>query len=422
MKFNDQQSEALKKVFKWIKKYRTSTDRTYLNNNQIFRLFGHAGTGKTTLAKYIAEAIINGENGIPAGEVLFAAYTGKAAFRLYQKGCENSSTVHSLIYKPNIDEETGKVLGYTLNYTGSPLRSAALLILDEVSFVDETMAKDVLSFGTPVLCLGDPGQLPPVKGEGYFINAQPDYMLTDIARQAKDNPIIYLATLARKGEKIKPGKYGESLILPYGSDFEDEMLLESDQILCGTNDTRRSLNARYRKLKGLDKIDPFYPTKGERLICLKNNKDNGLLNGMQWKCSTPVRGFTKYIANYSEYKRSMFSPAPVAAKWETSKVPALNFHIKSVDGMKDDSGKPLILRDLQVSCHLFNYNLGEPEYRYVASCEDFAFAYVITTHKFQGSEADWIVAKDESYVFRDAKFKHLYTTITRAAVKLTMIL
>ena len=44
---------------------------------QVFRLFGYAGTGKTTLARHIAEGV--------DGEVTFGAFTGKAALVLRAK-------------------------------------------------------------------------------------------------------------------------------------------------------------------------------------------------------------------------------------------------------------------------------------------------------------------------------------------------
>jgi exodeoxyribonuclease-5 len=58
---------------------------------QVFRLFGFAGTGKTTLARHIAEDI--------DGNVIFCAFTGKAASVMRSKGCEDASTIHSLIYR-----------------------------------------------------------------------------------------------------------------------------------------------------------------------------------------------------------------------------------------------------------------------------------------------------------------------------------
>ena len=84
---------------------------------------------------------------------------------------------------------------------------AKLIVLDEVSMVGEEMARDLMSFGKPILVLGDPGQLPPIKGEGAFTKDAPDIMLTEIHRQAGESAIIRLATMARQGEPIGFGQY-----------------------------------------------------------------------------------------------------------------------------------------------------------------------------------------------------------------------
>lgn len=157
MLFSPQQDEALKAVSRWLKEGRTP----------VFRLFGYAGTGKTTLAKHFAENV--------DGEVLFAAFTGKAAQVLRSRGATNARTIHSLIYRPRgeetvEDEETGKTSVapmFSINRQ-SPLAKAALIIIDECSMVDEQLGKDLMSFGTPILVLGDPGQLPPVSGGGFL--------------------------------------------------------------------------------------------------------------------------------------------------------------------------------------------------------------------------------------------------------------
>jgi exodeoxyribonuclease-5 len=151
MEFSPQQDEALKAVSKWLREGQTP----------IFRLFGFAGTGKTTLARHFAEHV--------DGDVLFAAFTGKAAQVLRSRGASNANTIHSLIYRPRGEEEvedetTGKTSVtpmFSVNRQ-SPVGNAALIVIDECSMVDEELGKDLLSFGTPVLVLGDPGQLPPI--------------------------------------------------------------------------------------------------------------------------------------------------------------------------------------------------------------------------------------------------------------------
>src|SRR4249920_494974 len=84
--FSPHQDAALQAVADWLK-----AKPGHGSTPQIFRLFGYAGTGKTTLAKHIAEAV--------DGKVLFAAFTGKAALVMRSKGCPSASTIHSLIYR-----------------------------------------------------------------------------------------------------------------------------------------------------------------------------------------------------------------------------------------------------------------------------------------------------------------------------------
>src|SRR5437016_10481587 len=85
--FSPEQDAALKAVAAWLKA-KPGTGNTPL----IFRLFGYAGTGKTTLARHLAEGV--------HGKVHYAAFTGKAALVMHRKGCAGASTIHSLIYRP----------------------------------------------------------------------------------------------------------------------------------------------------------------------------------------------------------------------------------------------------------------------------------------------------------------------------------
>ena len=110
---------------------------------------------------------------------------------------------------------------FVLNSEG-PVRDADLIVLDEVSMVNETMAADLMSFGKPILVLGDPGQLPPIKGEGAFTQAVPDVMLTEIHRQAEGSAIIRLATMAREGKFIPFGTYSDSVFKMHKSDLGPE--------------------------------------------------------------------------------------------------------------------------------------------------------------------------------------------------------
>lgn len=153
------------------------------------RVFGFAGTGKTTIAKQINEDLNGG--------VLYMAFTGKAALVLRKKGCALASTIHGAIYKPIEDPLTGHTT-FRLN-PDSSVAHARLVCVDEVSMVGPDIGNDLLSYGTKILVLGDPFQLPPIEGVGFFTDCEPDILLTEIHRQAADNPIIRMSMDIREG-------------------------------------------------------------------------------------------------------------------------------------------------------------------------------------------------------------------------------
>src|ERR1041384_1273561 len=192
--FTPHQDAALNAVARWLQAKPGSNGAP-----QVFRLFGYAGTGKTTLAKHLAEHA--------DGEVKFAAFTGKAASVMRGKGCRGASPIHSLIYRAR---ESGEEIPSFDLWEDAPASKAELIIIDECSMVDAELGRDLLSFGVPVLVLGDPAQLPPIttgaNGGGFFTEHEPDVMLTEVHRQAQDNPIIRLSMEIRSGEYLEPGR------------------------------------------------------------------------------------------------------------------------------------------------------------------------------------------------------------------------
>ena len=162
----------------------------------------------------------------------------------------------------------------------SDAADARLIVLDEVSMVGEEMARDLMSFGKPILVLGDPGQLPPIKGEGAFTRDPPDIMLTEIHRQADESAIIRLATMARQGQPIGFGQHDTFVWKMRKADVTPEQCLRGGQVICGMNATRLQLNNGMRRAAGFGD-GGYLPTgKGEKIICLKNQNDLGLINGM----------------------------------------------------------------------------------------------------------------------------------------------
>src|SRR5258705_5129818 len=150
--FTRHQDSVLKAVAGWLKAKPGKN-----GTPPIFRLFGYAGTGKTTLARLIADGV--------DGEVKFAAFTGKAALVMRQKGCARASTIHSLIYRTR---ESGEEQPSFELWNEAPASKAALIVIDECSMVDAELGRDLMSFGVPVLVHGDPAQLPPIQRGGFF--------------------------------------------------------------------------------------------------------------------------------------------------------------------------------------------------------------------------------------------------------------
>jgi ATP-dependent exoDNAse (exonuclease V) alpha subunit len=362
MDWSVEQNSALTAVSHWLKSGRP----------QLFRLFGFAGTGKTTLAKHIAEE--------SDGDVVFAAFTGKAALVLRAKGCRHASTIHSLIYRPR--ENDSDTPTFELN-ADSSVTKAALIIIDECSMVDADLGRDLLSFGKPILVLGDPAQLPPIKGGGFFTDAEPDVMLTQVHRQATDNPIIQLSMTVRQGGQLDYGTFGTSRIIRR-SELQTEMVTRSDQVLVGLNKTRRQYNARLRELRGFSGDTPGV---GEKLVCLKNNKKKGLLNGSLWtvsKMREAQRGFVK-------------------------------LSVTPEDGA---SGKSVRINVLP---HFFTGADADIPYLIRRESDEFDFGYALTVHKAQGSQWDDVALFDQSFAFREHSRRWLYTGITRAAQTITII-
>ncbi len=88
MQLSGKQEEAISAIERWLP-----------TKVQEFVVAGYAGTGKTTIAKFIA--------GNKEG-VIFCAYTGKAANVLREKGCEPAGTIHGFLY--SVSEREKKLI------------------------------------------------------------------------------------------------------------------------------------------------------------------------------------------------------------------------------------------------------------------------------------------------------------------------
>jgi exodeoxyribonuclease V len=375
-----EQAEAIKKIVAWYRDRR---------GPQVFYVAGFAGVGKSVTANLAIEEL---RSKCGVRKVKTAAYTGKAALVLRRKGVEGAQTIHSLIYTAIEDEETGEIR-FVLS-DESPAADADLIVLDECSMVGQELAADVVSFGKRILVLGDPGQLPPISGEGAFTNREPDVFLREIHRQAKESPIIELATLAREGKPLPAGfDRGGVRVLPLNKETQPLIYREETQPICGLNRVRMTYNLRIRRMRG---FDGELPQVGERIMCRKNNREEGLFNG----------GMGTLLAIESAHDG----------------VPGTYVMDVKMDDLASAN------HGLIVDPYLFrrHFTNGEAKKLQFAGrgprLEEMDWSAVITAHVSQGSSWDDVTVIDDSAVFREHRHKHLYTAITRAERSLTVLL
>lgn len=416
---------------------------------QVFRLFGYAGTGKTTITKFVIKELglsmfappvkrrmvssrfgddYEDDRG-PIPDVFFGAFTGKASYVMRKHGTP-AQTIHSMIYSvlettpEQIEEANKKLAGLIADSSNKfsmertlalatieALRSeikkmkqpsfqldpfsdvsvSKLIVLDEVSMVNQEMAAHVMSYGIPILVLGDPGQLPPVKGgEGAFTAQTPDVMLEEIHRQALDSPIIRLATMARLGQNIPMGKYSDTVYKLNKNNISASQMLNADQVICGLNATRYQLNAAMRAVAGFGQFG-YLPTgtefngRKEKIICLKNMNTHGLVNGM-------------FIDLYNIENIDDFSFMAEIITEDGRRIPD-NF---------------LVYKGEYLNHYEMDKDRADRDWQVKKGMVESTYGWAITGHKSQGSQWRNVLVYDDHWGRGAARRQWLYTAITRA--------
>jgi len=356
MELTPEQNHALEEILKFKK--------------DIITLGGWAGTGKSTVVSQLHQKL---------PEFAVAAFTGKAANVLRKKGISIASTIHSLIYKPVCDPKTGKIM---LDENGSPVfeLNPALackgIIVDEASMVSREIHDDLKSFGLPLVFVGDHGQLEPV-GDSVNLMAKPDLTLEQIHRNAGE--IAHFAEFIRKG--YRPAAFAQKMpkkVFFIGKYDAENYFTKVDQIICAYNRTRVTVNQTVRDILG---YDADWPVLNDRIMCLKNDHDKGLFNGMQGTI-TKMRG--KRPKNQIEFCSNNMN-------FEVRFNPK-QFNMEKYDG-----------RD---------FSRGDPT--------PFDYAYCITAHKSQGDEWGNVMVLEQKCSNWDHK-RWAYTAASRAKESLVWV-
>lgn len=374
-------------------------------NPFVYRVGGYAGTGKTfTLANTRKEL----HKLTPRTEVAFATFTGKASSVLRTKLIEQNAlfdqdyvgTIHGLIYKPQSVYSTQLkkwvIVGWKLREIGEMYYD--IIFIDEASMISRDIWKDLLKFGKPIVAVGDHGQLPPVGEESFSLMKDPDFLLTEIHRQALNSPIIKLSRFVRDYGYIPFQIQSKDVIkLNWNTDkckqiwnsitFDEKVIC-----LCAFNASRCNINDIIRNKLGYKKIQP-YP--GERIVCLQNNRWSGLMNGQI--------GTVLWLMPEKKglYRITMY-----------------------VDGEPDPF--ETIVSDKhfgQVEYRLYESKDKSEKFYKGEKIDAFDYGNCISVHKSQGSEWEKVVLFEQRTKRWDEKFytRWLYTAITRAKKKLLVI-
>lgn len=372
----------------------------YKNHERYTCISGYAGTGKSTLVKFIISALDVDED-----DVCYAAYTGKAAQVLLKKGNKNVSTLHKLLYK-SYPRPDGSFLRLPVDEV--PYK---IVIVDEVSMAPRNLMKLLFTHkNVHVICLGDPFQLPPVdKDEDNHLLDNPHIFLDEVMRQAQESEIIRVTMDIRNHKPLSLMDGNEVKILTK-ADLSTGMMQWADQMLVGTNQMRVALNNQMRELLGRGDA----PEDGDKVICLRNywsilaENEDPLVNG---------------TIGYLQDSFESFNQLPW--KMGGQRIYTIQGNFLSDGGAlyKDlDMDKKLILTGEKSLDWKTTWKLNSNPRTSMLVPLEFTYGYAITGHKAQGSEWDKVLVVEEKFPFeKEEHARWLYTCATRASEKLVLV-
>lgn len=344
-----------------------------------------AGTGKTHTAK-----VVDTFCAIHNIKITKTSLTGRASSNV------DGQTHHSLLFDPVIDEETGDLIRWIRKDPQAIRQSSGQAILvEEGSMTAEDMFKHIEKIGLPIIVFGDDSQNDPVQfledGQIPFnpmtslesLGAE-HVTLRDMRRFNPDSGIAKLAERLREDNVIRKIRADDVKYLPrrqVNVDFFKKN--DIDVVICGTNKTRRYLNAIYREGNGWD--PDGLPAIGETVMCLKNDVISKIpiSNGELFTVMFAGAGekHARYMLRSLDHPDKTLSVDVQNDTWTTEQVSKEGYSKKQKFGQ-------------------------------------FTFGYVMTSHKAQGSTFNNVLFVDDDVSFFLDQRKYRYTGITRAAKRL----
>lgn len=373
----------------------------YKNRERYTCISGYAGSGKSTLVKFIIQSLPGVD---PETDVVYATYTGKAAQVLLKKGNKNVSTLHKLLYE-SIPRSDGTWIRKPVDII--PYK---IVVVDEVSMVPQSMIDQLFHHSIYLLALGDPFQLPPInQDDANTLLDHPHVFLDEIMRQAQESEIIRVSMGIREGKPLELLDGNEVKIFN-PSDFSESMLLWADQVLVGTNATRINLNCITRDLLGKQ----GGPQEGDKIICLRNYWETFANNG-----DPLVNGTIGYLKNsYSSFVS--FPKNLGGGRYDTVEADFISDSGAEFNHLSMD--KKMIMTGEKCCDWKTAYAIGRNVKHAWKMPKEFTYGYAITYWKAQGSQWDKVLILEEKFPYDyETHQRAMYTALTRAESKAVII-
>lgn len=202
---NPQQSQALDDMLRFLD-----------SDDSFFLLSGYAGTGKTTTIQTVIERMIITMD-INVNDIALSAPTNKAVKvlkRMNDWQCYCGTIHHLLGLSVNEAEGESSLKSRLSEFDVPKIAEFKIVVIDECSMIDQSLFKTIIEkaieYDLKIILMGDPAQLPPVNERvSYtFVMNCPKAHLTQVMRQAAENPVLDVCTRIRQAisrETDKPG-------------------------------------------------------------------------------------------------------------------------------------------------------------------------------------------------------------------------
>ena len=381
---------------------------------RIVAVTGMAGTGKTTILKQVFHALYDS-----GCHVVLCAPTGKAAKRIKEVTGIDAQTIHRLLEYPHpgeMDQNTGKPLVSTdpKRDRRTPLDQMVVLV-DEYTMVTVEVHRnllDALPNGAVIRMFGDANQLQPIESNKRLqalpssfvdmLNRFDGIRLSTIHRQAEGSTIITNCARIIAGQmplrtEDWEMKFTDEPVQTVLDFVQDNLVDEVDygsttnQIIAPTKVGwvgTEALNAAIQQL-----LQP-------------STKPYVVAERQKWSNVEEQRFYLgdKVIFTVNNYPLDVF-----------------NGETGIITGFSDNGSIVIDFGDKDVTIPVSLEMMGRHGAYFVNPQKDLDLAYVITTHKSQGSEYDrvcYVMNRSRSYLLNR---KNFLTACSRARSKVSII-